>query len=118
MTEKSDIYSFGVVLMELVTGKKPVEPEFGENMDIVYWVHNEMRRKDDVIALIDPSLPKDVKEEAVKVLSIAARCTIKLPALRPSMRMVVKMLEEIEYNSLTNIVIDKVSENGISFSKS
>ncbi|XP_071736927.1 receptor-like protein kinase 7 [Rutidosis leptorrhynchoides] len=118
VTEKSDIYSFGVVLMELVTGKKPMEPEFGENKDIVYWVHNEMRSKDDVVALVDPSILKESKEEAVKVLSIAVRCTMKLPALRPSMRMVVKMLEEIEPSSLTDIVIDKTGENGVSHSKS
>ncbi|KAL4581049.1 hypothetical protein LXL04_017256 [Taraxacum kok-saghyz] len=118
VTEKSDIYSFGVVLMELVTGKKPVEPEFGENRDIVYWVHNEMRTKDDVTALVDPSITKDAKEEAVKMLSIAGHCTMKIPALRPSMRMVVKMLEEIEPNSLTDIVIDKMGENVISQCKS
>ncbi|KAJ0884112.1 putative protein kinase RLK-Pelle-LRR-XI-1 family [Helianthus annuus] len=35
VTEKSDIYSFGVVLIELVTRRKPVEPKFGENKDIV-----------------------------------------------------------------------------------
>ncbi|XP_019229218.1 PREDICTED: putative proline-rich receptor-like protein kinase PERK6 [Nicotiana attenuata] len=35
VTEKSDVYSFEVVLMELVTGKKPVDAEYGENNDIV-----------------------------------------------------------------------------------
>ncbi|KAL7585112.1 hypothetical protein Lser_V15G45961 [Lactuca serriola] len=114
VTEKSDIYSFGVVLMELVTGKKPVEPEFGENKDIVYWVHNEMRTKDNLIALVDSNISKDVKEEAVKMLSIAFHCTMKIPTLRPSMRMVVKMLEEIKPNSLIDVVIDKVGENFIS----
>lgn len=114
VTEKSDIYSFGVVLMELVTGKKPVEPEFGENKDIVYWVHNEMRTKDNFIALVDSNISKDVKEEAVKMLSIAFHCTMKIPTLRPSMRMVVKMLEEIKPNSLIDVVIDKVGENFIS----
>ncbi|KAJ0521595.1 putative protein kinase RLK-Pelle-LRR-XI-1 family [Helianthus annuus] len=98
VTEKSDIYSFGVVLMELVTGKKPVESEFGESKDIVYWVHNEMRSNDDMISLVDPS----ISEDAVKMLSIAIRCTMKLPELRPSMRIVVKMLEEIKPFSLTN----------------
>ncbi|KAK9073979.1 hypothetical protein SSX86_006574 [Deinandra increscens subsp. villosa] len=96
VTEKSDVYSFGVVLMELVTGKKAIEPEFGENKDIVYWVHNEMKTKEDVTVLVDPSLSKNVVEVAVHMLSIAVHCTMELPSLRPSMRMVVKMLEEIE----------------------
>ncbi|KAI3755516.1 hypothetical protein L1987_55318 [Smallanthus sonchifolius] len=117
VTEKSDIYSFGVVLMELVTGKKPVDPEFGEYKDIVFWVHNEMRTKEELISLVDTSISKDAKEEAVKMLSIAVHCTMKLPALRPSMRMVVKMLEEIEPNSFTDIVIEKVGETDVSLCK-
>ncbi|KAJ0744016.1 putative protein kinase RLK-Pelle-LRR-XI-1 family [Helianthus annuus] len=56
ITEKSNIYSFGVILMELVKGKKPVESEFGESKDIVHWVHNEMRSNDDMISLVDPSI--------------------------------------------------------------
>ncbi|KAK9077263.1 hypothetical protein SSX86_005600 [Deinandra increscens subsp. villosa] len=113
VTEKSDIYSFGVVLMELVTGKKPVDPVFGENKDIVYWVHEEMRAKDDMFSLVDSTITKDAKEDAVKMLNIAVHCTMKLPALRPSMRMVVKMLEEIEPDSLTDIVIEKGVESVI-----
>lgn len=118
VTEKSDVYSFGVVLMELVTGKKPVEPEFGENKDIVHWVHSKMRSKEDGIGLVDSSIRKVAQEEAVEVLSIAVHCTMKVPALRPSMRMVVKMLEEIEPNSLAEIVIDKKGENVDSHCKS
>lgn len=41
VTEKSDIYSFGVVLLELVTGKKPMVPEIGE-MDLVTWVSSNI----------------------------------------------------------------------------
>ncbi|KAJ6683353.1 hypothetical protein OIU85_007077 [Salix viminalis] len=37
VNEKSDIYSFGVVILELVTGRLPVDPEFGEK-DLVKWV--------------------------------------------------------------------------------
>ncbi|KAB1201090.1 Receptor-like protein kinase HSL1 [Morella rubra] len=37
VNEKSDIYSFGVVVLELVTGRLPVDPEFGEK-DLVKWV--------------------------------------------------------------------------------
>ncbi|KAI3789116.1 hypothetical protein L2E82_01904 [Cichorium intybus] len=113
VTEKSDIYSFGVVLMELVTGKKPVEPEFGENKDIVRWVNDQMRSNDNLIALVDPNISDDFKGFASNALTIAIRCTIRIPALRPSMRMVVQMLEQIE----PRFPIDIVIENDINIVK-
>ncbi|XP_071717685.1 receptor-like protein kinase 7 [Rutidosis leptorrhynchoides] len=107
VTEKSDIFSFGVVLMELVTGKKPVEPEFGESEDIVSWVHDEMRNEDNLIGLVDPSISNESKNDAIEVLTIAIRCTMRFPAQRPSMRMVVQMLEQVEpCSSMIDIVID------------
>lgn len=93
--EKSDIYSFGVVLMELVTGKRPTEPEFGENKDIVQWVCSAMRNNSNTIDLVDSNISKEFKEDASKVLRIAIHCTMKISTIRPSMRMVVQMLEEV-----------------------
>ncbi|KAJ0700550.1 putative protein kinase RLK-Pelle-LRR-XI-1 family [Helianthus annuus] len=108
VTEKSDIYSFGVVLMELVTRRKPVEPEFGENKDIVRWVHDEMRNKEDLIGLVDPNISDESKRDATKVLTIAIRCTMQFPAQRPSMKTVVQMLEHIEPRSPVDIVISDI----------
>lgn len=82
--------------MELVTGKKPVQPEFGENKDMVCWVHNKMRSKDNVIDLVDRNISDESKRDAVEVLTIALRCTMRFPAQRPSMRMVVHKLENVE----------------------
>lgn len=42
VNEKTDIYSFGVVLLELLTGRRPVECEFGDAMNIVEWVRAKM----------------------------------------------------------------------------
>ncbi|XP_072955757.1 receptor-like protein kinase 7 [Typha angustifolia] len=95
VTEKSDVYSFGVVLMELVTGRKPIEAEYGENKDIVYWISRMIDSKERVMGLIDRRITKQwALEEAVKVLRVAVLCTARLPAMRPSMRTVVQMLEE------------------------
>lgn len=89
--------------MELVTGKKPVETEFGENSDIVMWVWSmskEMNREM-IMKSIDPSIEDEHKEDALKVLTIALLCTDKSPQARPFMKSVVSMLEKIElsYNN-------------------
>ena len=95
MNEKSDVYSFGVVLMELVTGRRPIEAEYGENKDIVYWASGRITSREGVMGLVDVSIVSDTaREEAVKVLKIAVLCTARLPAMRPSMRTVVQMLED------------------------
>lgn len=111
VNEKSDVYSFGVVLMELVTGKKPIEPEFGENKDIVYWVRCKINSKESVLDLVDSTISEALKEDAMKVLRIAVHCTAKLPSLRPSMRVVVQMLEEAEPCILTKITVHKECQN-------
>ncbi|XP_010260335.1 PREDICTED: receptor-like protein kinase HSL1 [Nelumbo nucifera] len=93
VNEKSDIYSFGVVILELVTGRLPVDPEFGEK-DLVKWVCTTMDQKG-VEHVIDPKVDLCFKEEISKVLSIGLLCTSHLPINRPSMRRVVKMLQEV-----------------------
>ncbi|KAF5445613.1 hypothetical protein F2P56_034655 [Juglans regia] len=107
VNEKSDVYSFGVVLMELVTGKRPMEPEFGENKDIVNWVSDNLKNKESVLSVLDSQIPKAFEEDVIKVLRIAILCTSALPALRPTMRSVVQMLEEAEPCKLVKIIITK-----------
>ncbi|XP_042520011.1 receptor-like protein kinase HSL1 [Macadamia integrifolia] len=93
VNEKSDIYSFGVVILELVTGRLPVDPEFGEK-DLVKWVCTTLDQKG-VDHVLDPKLDSCSKEEMCKVLNIGLLCTSPLPINRPSMRRVVKMLQEV-----------------------
>ncbi|KAI3449827.1 hypothetical protein Pfo_006492 [Paulownia fortunei] len=92
--EKSDIYSYGVVLMELLTGKRPLDPEFGESVDIVEWIRGKMRNNKPLEEVLDPSIgnTKHVQEEMLLVLRFAILCTAKLPKDRPSMRDVLSML--------------------------
>ncbi|KAL6655746.1 hypothetical protein ACP70R_006572 [Stipagrostis hirtigluma subsp. patula] len=94
VTEKSDIYSFGVVILELVTGKKPMALELGEK-DLVAWVHSNIEQNGPEFVL-DQNLAVHFKDEMCKVLNIALRCVSKLPINRPPMRSVVKMLLEVK----------------------
>ncbi|KDP23736.1 hypothetical protein JCGZ_23569 [Jatropha curcas] len=92
--EKSDIYSFGVVLLELLSGKKPLDPAFGEPIDIVEWIRRDNRGLEEAL---DPNIAgqcKHVQEEMLLVLRIAILCTAKNPKDRPSMRDVITMLGE------------------------
>lgn len=94
--EKIDIYSFGVVLLELLTGKKPLDPEFGESVDIVEWIRRKVRDNKSLEEALDPNLGncRHIQEETLLVARIALLCTAKLPKDRPSMRDVVTMLAE------------------------
>ncbi|GFP94506.1 receptor-like protein kinase haiku2 [Phtheirospermum japonicum] len=110
VNEKSDLYSFGVVLMELVTGKRPIEPEFGENKDIVDWVLGNLKTKESVVSMVDSAIDEIYRESAIKVLKVAILCTARLPNLRPTMRTVVHMLEEAQPSQFVSIIVTKDGE--------
>lgn len=89
-TEKSDVYSMGIVLMELVSGKMPTDASFGAEMDMVRWVETHIEMQDQIREeLIDPALRPLLSGEeyaAFQVLEIALQCTKTSPAERPSSR--------------------------------
>ncbi|VAI26485.1 unnamed protein product [Triticum turgidum subsp. durum] len=96
VTEKSDVYSFGVVLLELATGRAAV----ADGEDVVEWASRRLdgagNGREKAMALVDASAAREEweKEEAVRVLRVAVLCTSRTPAVRPSMRSVVQMLED------------------------
>ncbi|XP_020229273.1 probable LRR receptor-like serine/threonine-protein kinase At2g24230 [Cajanus cajan] len=97
-TPKSDVYCFGVVLFELVTGKKPVGDDYPDDKEatLVSWVRGLVRKNQGSRA-IDPKIrdtgPDEEMEEALK---IAYLCTADLPFKRPSMQQIVGLLKDIE----------------------
>ncbi|KAK8717926.1 hypothetical protein V6N13_045176 [Hibiscus sabdariffa] len=96
--EKIDIYSFRVVLLELLTGKRPLDPEFGESSNIVEWTRRKVGDNKALEEALDPNLGnfKHMQEEMLLVVRIALLCTAKHPKDRPSMRDVITMLGEAE----------------------
>ena len=82
------------MLLELVTGKKPVLPEFGDNTDIVKWVCTKISSNEGVMEVLDSRLADSSKNDMLLVLRVALLCTNALPLNRPSMRQVVEMLVE------------------------
>ncbi|KAE8075986.1 hypothetical protein FH972_014663 [Carpinus fangiana] len=104
VNEKSDIYSFGVVILELATRRLPVDQEFGEK-DLVKWVYTTVDQKG-VDHVIDTKLGSENREEISKVIDIGLLCTSPLPINRPSMRKVIVILVIVTlFNCMTVIDI-------------
>uniref|UniRef100_A0ACD5WPQ0 Uncharacterized protein n=1 Tax=Avena sativa TaxID=4498 RepID=A0ACD5WPQ0_AVESA len=103
VNEKCDVYGFGVLVLELVTGRRAVE--YGE--DDVAVLIDQVRAVleqggDGAVECVDPALGGEFpEEEALPVLKLGMVCTSQVPSNRPSMAEVVQILQVIKAPLLT-----------------
>ncbi|KAL3506330.1 hypothetical protein ACH5RR_031712 [Cinchona calisaya] len=96
ITEKTDVYSYGVVMLEVLTGKQPIDPTIPDGVHIVDWVG----QKKESLEILDPSLlsrPESEIDEMTQTLGIAILCVNSCPEERPTMKDVAAMLKEIRH---------------------
>ena len=96
VTQKADVYSFGVLLLEILTGKIPSHTSNEGGMDLPRWVQSVVREQW-TAEVFDLELMRhqNIEEEMVQTLRIAMECVAPLPDKRPSIIEVVKMLEDV-----------------------
>ncbi|KAF5768485.1 putative protein kinase RLK-Pelle-LRR-VII-1 family [Helianthus annuus] len=95
VNEKCDVYGFGVLILEIVTGRRPIE--YGE--DNVLILNEEVKimlEEGNVLECVDESIGEYPEEEVLPVLKLALVCTSQIPSSRPSMAEVVQILQVIK----------------------
>ncbi|KAL9438682.1 hypothetical protein AB3S75_024368 [Citrus x aurantiifolia] len=95
LSDKCDVYSFGVILLELVTGRKPVESPTTNEVVVLCEYVRELLERGSASACFDRSLRGFAENELIQVMKLGLICTSEVPSRRPSMAEVVQVLESI-----------------------
>ncbi|KAG8657240.1 LRR receptor-like serine/threonine-protein kinase ERECTA [Manihot esculenta] len=97
LTEKSDVYSYGIVLLELLTGKKAVDDECNLHHLILSKTANNA-----VMETVDPEITSTCKDLGAvkKVFQLALLCTKRQPSDRPTMQEVTQVIRSLVPPSL------------------
>ncbi|KAK9131741.1 hypothetical protein Scep_011269 [Stephania cephalantha] len=92
LTKKADVYSFGVLLIEIISGRSSAKENWGgaerHALEWVWHLHKEGR----LLELVDTELVQYPEDEVLRYLKIALFCTQAAASRRPQMTQVVEML--------------------------
>jgi len=107
-----DVYSYGIVLLEMMTGKRPTDPIFKEGLDIVSFVDSSFPHQ--IFQVVDARVTEEFKDFdqtqmvpqnmvyqcLVSVLQVALSCARPLPSERMDMKQVASKLHAIQQSFL------------------
>ncbi|XP_044977916.1 probable inactive receptor kinase At2g26730 [Hordeum vulgare subsp. vulgare] len=107
-TFKSDIYSLGILFLEILTGRAPTTASIGVgdggvSSDLPRWVQSVVREEwtAEVFDAELVQLDGGAEEEMVALLQVAMACAATTPDARPDTSEVVRMVEEISIGRVT-----------------
>ncbi|GMI98057.1 hypothetical protein like AT5G10290 [Hibiscus trionum] len=95
-SERTDVFGYGIMLLELVTGQRAIDfSRLEEEDDVLLLDHvKKLEREKRLDAIVDQNLKKNYNiEEVEAMIQVALLCTQSSPEERPAMSEVVRMLE-------------------------
>ncbi|CAI9766167.1 unnamed protein product [Fraxinus pennsylvanica] len=97
LMEKADIYSFGVLILVIVSGRRPLHvlssPMKLEKANLISWCRH-LAHTGNILELVDERLSDEYnKDEASLCINLALACLQKMPELRPDIGEIVKILK-------------------------
>ncbi|KAL4386784.1 hypothetical protein GQ457_09G004640 [Hibiscus cannabinus] len=102
LTEKVDVFSFGVVALEIISGRPNCDNTLeNDRIYLLEWAWT-LHENNQLLSLLDPELVEFDEKEALRVMRVALLCTQTSPTMRPPMSRVVGMLVgDIEVSNVT-----------------
>ncbi|KAK8368577.1 hypothetical protein V6Z11_A01G051100 [Gossypium hirsutum] len=108
VSTKGDVYSFGILLMEIITRKKPTDEMFAGERTLKSWVIESISAS--LNQVVDPKLlstigREDLKVEhyALSILQVGLECCVELPNERLQMKEIVMKLKKIKEKLLRDM---------------
>lgn len=99
LTKKADVYSFGVLILEIISGKSSSRTQWdGSHKSLLEWAW-QLHEDEKWLELVDPEMEEFPEKEVIKYIKVALFCTQAAARRRPLMTQVVDMLsKEIQLN--------------------
>ncbi|KAL9460949.1 hypothetical protein AB3S75_004024 [Citrus x aurantiifolia] len=97
-SEKTDVFGYGITLLELVTGQRAIDfSRLEEEEDVLLLDHiRKLLREDRLNDIVDRNLDTYDSKEVETMVQVALLCTQSTPEDRPTMAQVVKMLQGVD----------------------